>query len=118
MRRHVFVPRNTVFNRVNTHSFRNPAFARKCAPAHARYGTTAAAVPNQLAHVRNDDTWIVFGGLDRGYEVDGAAGGVGYLTDRTIGEDAEVLVLFTKEEDGAGGAGEVFRSEDRDIGIG
>lgn len=103
---------------MNAHGVCNPALARKCAPARARYGTAAAAVPDQLARVRDDDAWIVLGGLNRGYEVESAARGVGYLTDYTVGEDAEVLVLFTEEEDGAGGGEEVCRGENWDMGIG
>lgn len=117
MRRHVLVPRNTVLHRINAHGFGHSTLARKRAPAHARYGTAAAAVPDQLAQVGDYDTWIILGRFHRPYEVQSAARGVRFLPDDTVGEDAKVLAFFTEEEDGAGRGGEVFGGENRNMAI-
>lgn len=118
MRRHVLVSRDTIFHLINAHAFRNSALARKCAPAHACYGAAAAAVPDQLAHVSDDETRVILGGLDCLYEIECTARGVAFLTDDPVGEDAEVLTFFPKEEDGAGGGGQVSRGENWNMRIG
>lgn len=82
-----------------------------------RDGALAAAVPDQLAHIRNNqgNGVVVDGVLEALDEFDGGAGGEGFLADEAVGEDAEVLHGFAKEDDDAFGRDEVGGCEDGDV---
>ena len=85
-----------------------------------RHSTFAATMPDQLAHVREDDAdrIIVDGCLEGQYELDSGAGGDCLLADDAVGEDAEVLDGFAEEDYRALGGGEIGGGEDGDVRFG
>ena len=89
--------------------------ARQSGPRRPAHGAPAAAVPEQLAHVRDADGRRVLRSEGEGGKRDGGAGVVGFLADQAVGQDAEVLDAFADVEDQPGGGGEVGGGEDRDV---
>lgn len=84
-----------------------------------RDGARAAAVPEQLAHVGEDQAEgvVIDGGLQEAQEGDGGAGGEGLLSDEAVGEDGEVLDGFAEVDDDAFGGREVVGREDGDVWV-
>jgi len=122
------MPLDAVLDGVDVHDAVGPVFLRERVPGLLRDGAGAAAVPDQLPAVCDDNTGVgVFtvliriggvsgGGVHGVGEVEAGPCGEGDLPDGAVGEDAEVLDGLAEVEDQAGGGAEVRGGEDGDVG--
>lgn len=94
-------------------------FARQCVPGLLGYGAGAAAVPEELAHVRYKDSHgLGIGtGLDEVHEIEHAPCSHGILADGSVSEDAKILLAFAEVEDQAFCCWQVRGCQDWDVWV-